>query len=141
MEKDDEAFELDFTPVCEKCRRHLAANVVEWTDSESACGGSYSRCGSMAHGARGALVDCFALALERQRLLIDKADRLAQKVMDLHSDKNNWPKEKEVYEAMVAYRAARVGVPVEVWKALTKAPDYSSIPDGPLFPEVKNEAH
>ncbi len=35
------------------------------------------------------------------------ADRLAQKVMALRADQNSWPKEEEVYEAMVAYRTLR----------------------------------
>lgn len=38
---------------------------------------------------------------------LDLADALAAKVMVLRADQNNWPKEQEVYEAMVAYRAVR----------------------------------
>lgn len=39
---------------------------------------------------------------------LSAADRLAQKVMALRADQNSWPKEEEVYEAMVAYRELRV---------------------------------
>lgn len=35
------------------------------------------------------------------------ADALAAKVMELRADQNSWPKEEEVYAAMVEYRAAR----------------------------------
>lgn len=45
--------------------------------------------------------------LTKLEAVVDSADALAAKVMALRSDQNSWPKEEEVYEAMVSYRALR----------------------------------
>lgn len=71
---------------CSDCGRLFALrDGEEWLSSDPGDDSNYALCGMRVWpgGDDAALIDCLRQTVQRQRVLLDNADRLAQKVMAL----------------------------------------------------------